>query len=116
MIRSPSSRDKTSMEDSFPGGFARSEYGSLSRGVRDDLNQRMRNLQIPGFQNVAGNMATNVPPVHAVDGTYCPVDRRPGGPPSRGVAWLLASGPRSPQLGRAPGGRDRVGSGAAVGI
>ena len=38
-ILSPSLRDKTSMEDSFPGGFAPGEYGSPSRGIGDDPNQ-----------------------------------------------------------------------------
>src|SRR4051812_46514273 len=38
----------------------------------------MWKLQIPGFHHRESNMATNLPPVHAVDGTYRPVHRRSG--------------------------------------
>ena len=40
MILSPSLRDRTSMEDSFPGGFAPGEYGSPSRGLGTILTNK----------------------------------------------------------------------------
>jgi hypothetical protein len=57
------------MEDPSPGGFALSESGSPSRGDEDDPNQQLRKMQIAGFHNASGNMTTNMPAVHAVDGT-----------------------------------------------
>jgi hypothetical protein len=45
-------------------------------------------------------MATNMPPVHAVDGLYRPIYRRPGGPPAD-CPWGLIARATSRVMGRA---------------
>jgi hypothetical protein len=45
-------------------------------------------------------MATNMPPVHAVDGLYRPIYRRPGGPPAD-CPWGLIARATSRVVGRA---------------
>jgi hypothetical protein len=45
-------------------------------------------------------MIMNMPPVHAVDGLYRPIYRRPGGPPAD-CPWGLIAGATPHVMGRA---------------
>src|SRR5262249_6608452 len=65
-----------------------------------DLNQRMREMQMPGCTHIRDNIATYMPTVHAVDGLYRPIYRRPGGPPAD-CPWGLIARATSRVMGRA---------------